>query len=122
METAGTRVHDARQAIFKDGLGTRFRHDAADGPVDILVLRDAFAPIRSFEFLVRERVNRLAQQVFGRIEERYGAHYGVIRNTDARPFSRLPIGRSVAVLSTLLGHQFAGSARGSVRGRETTAR
>jgi len=60
METAGTRVHDARQAIFKDGLGTRFRHDAADGPVDILVLRDAFAPIRSFEFLVRERVNRLA--------------------------------------------------------------
>jgi hypothetical protein len=60
METAGTRVHDARQAIFKDGLGTRFRHDAADGPVDILVLRDAFASIRSFEFLVRERINRLA--------------------------------------------------------------
>ena len=60
METAGTRVHDARQAIFKDGLGTRFRHEAADGPVDILLLRDAFAPIRSFEFLVRERVNRLA--------------------------------------------------------------
>ena len=60
METAGTRVHDPRQAIFKDGLGTRFRHEAADGPVDILLLRDAFAPIRSFEFLVRERVNRLA--------------------------------------------------------------
>ena len=60
METASARVHDPRQAIFKDGLGTRHRRDANDGPCEVLVLRDAFAPIPSFEFLVRERVNRLA--------------------------------------------------------------
>lgn len=59
METAPTR-HDSLQAIFKDGLGTRYRGEIADGPCDILVLRDAFARIPSFEFLVRERVNRLA--------------------------------------------------------------
>ena len=60
METASARAHDPRQAIFKDGLGTRHRRDASDGPCEVLVLRDAFAPIPSFEFLVRERVNRLA--------------------------------------------------------------
>ena len=60
MDTASARVHDPRQAIFKDGLGTRHRRDASDGPCEVLVLRDAFAPIPSFEFLVRERVNRLA--------------------------------------------------------------
>jgi hypothetical protein len=60
MESNASRVHDPRQAIFKDGLGTRYRRDGADGPFEILVLRDAFAPIPSFEFLVRERVNRLA--------------------------------------------------------------
>src|SRR5258705_688989 len=60
MESHASRVHDPRQAIFKDGLGARYRRDDADGPSEILVLRDAFAPIPSFEFLVRERVNRLA--------------------------------------------------------------
>src|SRR5216110_840741 len=60
METASARAHDPRQAHFKDGLGTRHRRDASDGPCEVLVLRDAFAPIPSFEFLVRERVNRLA--------------------------------------------------------------
>lgn len=60
MDTAGTRAHDPRQPIFKDGLGARYRHDSTDGPCEILVLRDGFAPIPSFEFLVRERVNRLA--------------------------------------------------------------
>jgi len=58
MESNASRVHG--QAIFKDGLGTRHRRDNADGPFEVLVLRDAFAPIPSFEFLVRERVNRLA--------------------------------------------------------------
>ena len=60
MESNASRVHDPRQAIFKDGLGTRHRRDNAEGPFEVLVLRDAFAPIPSFEFLVRERVNRLA--------------------------------------------------------------
>jgi hypothetical protein len=60
MESNASRAHDPRQATFKDGLGTRHRHDDADGPFEVLVLRDAFAPIPSFEFLVRERVNRLA--------------------------------------------------------------
>jgi len=60
MESHASRVHDPRQAIFKDGLGTRYRRDDADGLSEIHVLRDAFAPIPSFEFLVRERVNRLA--------------------------------------------------------------
>jgi len=60
MESHASRIHDPRQAIFKDGLGARYRRDDADGPSEILVLRDAFAPIPSFEFLVRERVNRLA--------------------------------------------------------------
>ncbi len=60
MESNASRVHDPRQAIFKDGLGTRHRHDDTDGPLEVLVLRDAFAQIPSFEFLIRERVNRLA--------------------------------------------------------------
>src|SRR5258705_649718 len=60
MESHASRVHDPRQAIFKDGLGARYRRDDAEGPSEVLVLRDAFAPIPSFEFLVRERVNRLA--------------------------------------------------------------
>ena len=60
METAGTRVHEPRQATFKDGLGTRYRREGTDGLIEVLVLRDAFAPIPSFEFLVRERLNRLA--------------------------------------------------------------
>ena len=71
METAPTR-HDSLQAIFKDGLGTRYRGEIADGPCDILVLRDAFARLPSFEFLVRERVNRLAHvrsEHFARVYE-----------------------------------------------------
>jgi len=60
METAGTGVHDPRQPIFRDGLGARYRVDGTDGPCDILVLRDTFASIPSCEFLIRERVNRLA--------------------------------------------------------------
>src|SRR6476620_2706823 len=60
MDTAASRVHDPRQPIFTDGLGARYRHDSADGPCEVLVLRDGFAPLPSFEFLVRERVNRLA--------------------------------------------------------------
>jgi hypothetical protein len=60
METASTRVHDPRQATFKDGLGTRYAREGTDGPFEVLVLRDTFARIPSFEFLVRERVNRLA--------------------------------------------------------------
>jgi hypothetical protein len=60
METAGTGVHDPRQPIFRDGLGARYRADGSDGPCDILVLRDTFASIPSAEFLIRERVNRLA--------------------------------------------------------------
>src|SRR5690349_12419814 len=60
METAGTVVHDPRQPLFRDGLGARYRYDGTDGACDILVLRDAFASIPSSEFLIRERVNRLA--------------------------------------------------------------
>src|SRR5262245_53122694 len=60
METNAARVHEPRQAVFKDGLGTRYRRDGSDGPLDVLVLRDTFASIPSFEFLIRERINRLA--------------------------------------------------------------
>ena len=60
METAATRVHDPRQATFKDGLGTRYRREGTEGPLEVLVLRDTFATIPSFEFLLRERLNRLA--------------------------------------------------------------
>ena len=60
METASTRVHDPRQATFKDGLGTRYRREGTEGPFEVLVLRDTFATIPSFEFLLRERLNRLA--------------------------------------------------------------
>jgi len=60
METNAARVHEPRQALFKDGLGTRYRRDGSDGPLDVLVLRDTFASIPSFEFLIRERINRLA--------------------------------------------------------------
>ena len=60
METNAARVHEPRQALFKDGLGTRYRREGSDGPLDVLVLRDTFASIPSFEFLLRERINRLA--------------------------------------------------------------
>jgi PEGA domain len=60
METNAARAHEPRQALFKDGLGTRYRRDGSDGPLDVLVLRDTFASIPSFEFLIRERINRLA--------------------------------------------------------------
>ena len=60
METNAARVHEPRQALFKDGLGTRYRREGSDGPLDVLVLRDTFASIPSFEFLIRERINRLA--------------------------------------------------------------
>ena len=60
METNAARVHEPRQALFKDGLGARYRRDGSDGPLDVLVLRDTFASIPSFEFLLRERINRLA--------------------------------------------------------------
>jgi hypothetical protein len=60
METAATRVHDPRQATFKDGLGTRYRREGTEGPLEVLVLRDTFATIPSLEFLLRERLNRLA--------------------------------------------------------------
>ena len=60
METNAARVHEPRQALFKDGLGTRYRRDGSDGPLDVLVLRDTLASIPSFEFLIRERINRLA--------------------------------------------------------------
>src|SRR5205814_4104809 len=43
METASTRVHDPRQATFKDGLGTRYRREGTEGPFEVLVLRDTFA-------------------------------------------------------------------------------
>ena len=72
MESNASRVHEPRQASFKDGLGTRHRRDEVDGSVEVLVLRDAFAPIPSFEFLVRERVNRLAHvrsEHFARVED-----------------------------------------------------
>src|SRR5258705_3241512 len=72
MESNASRVHEPRQASFKDGLGTRHRRDEVDGPVEVLVLRDAFAPIPSFEFLVRERVNRLAHvrsEHFARVDD-----------------------------------------------------
>jgi PEGA domain len=60
METNAVRVHEPRQVLFKDGLGTRVRREGPDGPLDVLVLRETFASIPSFEFLLRERVNRLA--------------------------------------------------------------
>jgi PEGA domain-containing protein len=60
METNAARVHEPRQALFKDGLGTRYRREGSDGPLDVLVLRDTLASIPSFEFLIRERINRLA--------------------------------------------------------------
>jgi hypothetical protein len=72
MESNASRVQEPRQASFKDGLGTRHRRDEVDGPVEVLVLRDAFAPIPSFEFLVRERVNRLAHvrsEHFARVDD-----------------------------------------------------
>jgi len=75
MDTAGTRVHDPRQPIFKDGLGARYRHDSAEGPCEILVLRDGFAPIPSFEFLVRERVNRLAHVRSGHFARVYDVEH-----------------------------------------------
>ena len=60
MDTNAVRSHEPRQALFKDGLGIRYRREGADGPLDVLVLRDTFASIPSFEFLLRERINRLA--------------------------------------------------------------
>src|SRR5262245_37978681 len=60
METNAARAHEPRQALFKDGLGVRHRRDGSDGPLDVLVLRDTFASIPSFEFLLRERINKLA--------------------------------------------------------------
>jgi PEGA domain len=60
METNAARAQEPRQALFKDGLGTRNRRDGSDGPLDVLVLRDTFASIPSIEFLIRERINRLA--------------------------------------------------------------
>ena len=60
METNAARAQEPRQALFKDGLGTRNRRDGSDGPLDVLVLRDTFASIPSVEFLIRERINRLA--------------------------------------------------------------
>ena len=60
MDSNASRVHDPRQATFKDGFGTRYRRESTEGALDVLVLRDVFAPIPSLEFLVRERLNRLA--------------------------------------------------------------
>jgi hypothetical protein len=60
METNAARVQEPRQTVFKDGLGARYRRDGSDGPLDVLVLRDIFSSIPSLEFLLRERINRLA--------------------------------------------------------------
>ena len=60
METAATRVHDPRQATFKDGLGTRYRREGTEGPLEVLVLRDTLATIPSLSSCLRERLNRLA--------------------------------------------------------------
>src|SRR4026207_1357092 len=60
METNAARVHEPRQALFKDGLGTRYRRDGSDGPLDVLGLRDTFARIPSSAFCIRERIHGLA--------------------------------------------------------------
>ena len=59
METAGTRGQ-ALQATFRDGLGTRRLRDGADGPLEVLTLQQPLSAIPTFEFLLRERVSRLA--------------------------------------------------------------
>jgi serine/threonine protein kinase len=72
MDTARTRVHDPLQANFRDGLGTRYRRDGVDGPLEILLLNHQLTTIPAFEFLVRERVNRLAHvrhDCFARIRD-----------------------------------------------------
>jgi len=60
MESARTRVHQPLQATFRDGFGTRHDKDGADGPLEILVLHEPLAGISSLEFLVRERMHRVA--------------------------------------------------------------
>ena len=60
------RMHTARkgveplQATFRDGLGTRHLRDGADGPLEVLTLHQHLTAVSSFEFLLRERVARLA--------------------------------------------------------------
>jgi hypothetical protein len=60
METARTRVHQPLQATFRDGFGTRHDKDGAEGALEILVLHEPLAGISSLEFLVRERMHRVA--------------------------------------------------------------
>ena len=61
------RMHTARsrgeplQATFRDGLGTRHLRDGEDGPLEVLTLPQHLTAVSTFEFLLRERVARLAQ-------------------------------------------------------------
>ena len=60
MDTARMRVHQPLQATFRDGLGTRHDKDGAEGPLEVLVLHEPLANSRSLEFLIRERMHRVA--------------------------------------------------------------
>jgi hypothetical protein len=58
MDSATPRTPSAWRPFFEDGLGKRY-HSAGPGgePLDLLVLRDEFAAIPSFESALRDRVS-----------------------------------------------------------------
>ena len=60
--SAGQRHADSSTVVFEDGLGQRVPRTApgAGAEQQVLVLRSAFAALPSFEFALRERVERLA--------------------------------------------------------------
>lgn len=60
--SAGQRHADSSTVVFEDGLGQRVLRTApgAGAEQQVLVLRSAFAALPSFEFALRERVERLA--------------------------------------------------------------
>lgn len=59
--SAGQRHADSSTVVFEDGLGQRVLRPAPEAGAEqqVLVLRSAFAALPSFEFALRERVERL---------------------------------------------------------------
>ena len=61
MDTPRTTPDVPPSPVFEDGLGQRWAGTSSTGePLEILALRPEIAAASTFEFLLRERVSRLA--------------------------------------------------------------
>ena len=65
MQTLGTRTEPLQamplQAIFRDGLGTRYLWEGAGGPLEVLTVNPVLGALSTSETLIHERVTRFAQ-------------------------------------------------------------